>query len=100
MVKITKQEICGKAAEKMDKYRVTNWSSYNKSLVGRGDITIWIEEEAVSNWYHEGPDQRGGTVRVFRRLYREPFTAKGSVQATVQAVTGLCDVRRGQDNGF
>lgn len=59
MAKITKKEVCGKAAEKKDKYRVTNWSSYNKSLVGRGDITIWIEEEAVSSWYHEGPDQRG-----------------------------------------
>ncbi len=24
------------------KYRVTNWSQYDKDLVRRGDITLWI----------------------------------------------------------
>lgn len=42
-----------------DKYRVTNWSDYNKSLVNRGNISIWIEEEALSNWYYEGSSQQG-----------------------------------------
>ena len=44
---------------KKDKYRVINWSSYNKSLIGRGDITIWISEEIADGWYYDGPDQRG-----------------------------------------
>lgn len=44
---------------KKDKYRVVNWSSYNKSLIGRGDITIWISEEVADGWYYDGPDQRG-----------------------------------------
>jgi len=46
--------------EKKQKYKVTNWSSYNKSLVGRGDITIWLDEASVSNWYYEGASQQGG----------------------------------------
>lgn len=40
-------------------YKILNWPEYNKSLIKRGDITIWIEEGAVNNWYHEGPNQRG-----------------------------------------
>ena len=44
---------------KKDKYRVVNWSNYNKSLIGRGDITIWISEEVADSWYYDGPDQRG-----------------------------------------
>ncbi|MBK8493448.1 MAG: transposase [Saprospirales bacterium] len=49
-----KQEV-----KQKDKYRVTNWSSYNQSLVKRGDITIWFDEALREGWYYEGPDQRG-----------------------------------------
>jgi len=59
MAKITPTTIDKVETKKKDKYRITNWSSYNKSLVNRGDITIWIEEEAIANWYYKGPDQRG-----------------------------------------
>jgi len=40
-----------KTGEKKEQYRVTNWSSYNKSLVSRGDITIWFDEDSLSEWY-------------------------------------------------
>lgn len=36
------------------KYKVVNWSSYNKSLEKRGDITIWFTEEWIEKWYEEG----------------------------------------------
>jgi len=32
------------------KYKVTNWQEYNESLKSRGDITFWIEENAIKNW--------------------------------------------------
>lgn len=35
------------------KYRVMNWSPYNRSLKKRGDITIWFTEEGIENWYEE-----------------------------------------------
>jgi len=25
------------------KYRVTNWASYDRALVRRGDVTVWID---------------------------------------------------------
>jgi len=59
MTKITSKTIEKEEKQKKDKYGVTNWSSYNKSLIGRGDISIWIEEEALDNWYYQGPDQQG-----------------------------------------
>jgi len=59
MSKITPKKAEKEETRKKDKYRVTNWSDYNKSLVNRGSITLWISEEAISNWYYEGPDQRG-----------------------------------------
>ena len=37
---------------KFDKaqYRVINWAEYNESLRQRGDLTIWVSEEAQSVW--------------------------------------------------
>ena len=33
------------------KHKVTNWSDYNSALRRRGDITVWLSEEAISQWY-------------------------------------------------
>ena len=59
MAKITSTIIGSEENLKKDKYRVVNWSSYNKSLIGRGDITIWISEDVADGWYYDGPDQQG-----------------------------------------
>ena len=32
------------------KYRVGNWAEYDKALVQRGDITLWISEDAIESW--------------------------------------------------
>ena len=32
------------------KQRVTNWSEYNESLRRRGDLTVWISEDALALW--------------------------------------------------
>ncbi|ANP91519.1 transposase (plasmid) [Rhizobium leguminosarum] len=35
------------------KYQVTNWPAYNESLRQRGDLTIWVKDEALSLWTAE-----------------------------------------------
>ncbi len=32
------------------KYRVHNGSEYDTSLVQRGEITLWISEDAIEDW--------------------------------------------------
>ena len=34
-----------------DKYKVSNWSVYNKSLEDRYDINIWVDAELSKDWY-------------------------------------------------
>ena len=41
-------------------YRVRNWSTYNQALINRGNLTVWLSEEALSGWRYQGPTQRGG----------------------------------------
>ena len=35
---------------KKAKYRVRNWSEYNKSLINLGNLTFWIEEGLDKVW--------------------------------------------------
>ena len=34
------------------KYRIRNWREYERGLRSRGDVTIWLSEEAL---VHESP---------------------------------------------
>ena len=34
-------------------YRVVNWSEYNRSLVNRGRLTVWMDEDFLKNWNAE-----------------------------------------------
>jgi hypothetical protein len=35
-------------------YRVTNWREYNRALVARGSITLWLHEEVLAGWRATG----------------------------------------------
>ncbi len=50
---------------KFDKaqYRVINWAEYNESLRQRGDLTIWVSDEAQSVWRAPRRTSRGGQRR-------------------------------------
>jgi hypothetical protein len=41
------------------KYQVRNWKEYNQSLVNRGKITLWFNDEAVKYWIPEKKKQSG-----------------------------------------
>jgi IS5 family transposase len=42
------------------KYRLHNWKNYNQSLVKRGSLTFWFDEEVLSAWGNqEQIDKRG-----------------------------------------
>lgn len=43
-----------------DKYKVTNWSSYNNGLKQRGSLTLWISTNLSDQWNWEGSSKRGG----------------------------------------
>ena len=40
---------------KRQKYKVINWSEYNKALKKRGDIKVWLSQEVIDYWYE--PDR-------------------------------------------
>ena len=55
---------------KFDKaqYRVINWAEHNESLRQRGDLTIWVSDEAQSVWSARRAARRGvasGDTRIW-----------------------------------
>ena len=41
------------------KYCVKNWASYDRTLVRRGDITIWLSPAAIAAWEPDRAGTRG-----------------------------------------
>ena len=40
-------------------YRVKNWPEYDRALVQRGAVTLWITDDAIEGWLYNGPAHRG-----------------------------------------
>ena len=38
-------------------YRTTNWSSYNRALINRGNISIWLDPK--TQWYAQSQGKQG-----------------------------------------
>ena len=54
-------------SRKYSKYKVINWSEYNKSLRKRGNIEFMISDNLSESWYEEGVvnNRKRGRQRVF-----------------------------------
>lgn len=66
------------------RYKVTNWKKYNESLVRRGDITLWFEEDVLAAWAHANDEVKVGRpftysdvaiecLLTLRELFRLPY---------------------------
>lgn len=100
MSKITKDT--HKSSEKKDKYRITNWSSYNQALINRGDFTLYFTAEAQSNWYDKGPKQKGAqyvysdlcieSLAMLKVVFRLPYRQVQGFAQSLLMMMGLADL--------
>ena len=89
---------------KFDKaqYRVINWAEYNESLRQRGDLTIWVSDEAQSMWSAPRRTSRGGqrrysdlaieTCLTLRTAYRLGLRQTQGLMGSIGTLMGL-DIR-------
>ena len=89
---------------KFDKaqYRVINWAEYNESLRQRGDLTIWVSEQAQSVWSAPRRTSRGGqrrysdlaieTCLTLRTAYRLGLRQTQGLMGSIGTLMGL-DIR-------
>jgi len=81
------------------KHRVNNWAEYDHALVQRGDIALWISEDAISSWTPAPTGLRGGqkkfsdhaieTARTLRLIFKLPLR---QAEGFLRSVLALMDV--------
>lgn len=87
--------------KKKQQYRIRNWKQYNKALVSRGSLTLWIDSRATDTWLdHDCPPRRGRRrtytdsailcALLLREAYHLPLR---STQGLVSSVLHLMQVR-------
>jgi IS5 family transposase len=47
------------------KYRLRNWSEYNRALVQRGSLTVWITEDVLQTWHPTQAENKRGRPRTY-----------------------------------
>jgi Transposase DDE domain len=87
--------------KKKQQYRIRNWREYNKALVQRGSLTLWIDTRAANTWLSTDCPERRGRRRTYtdaailcalllRETYHLPLR---STQGLISSVLFLMKVR-------
>ncbi|MFT4542821.1 MAG: hypothetical protein ACI835_005290 [Planctomycetota bacterium] len=81
------------------KYRVTNWAAYDRALVQRGDITLWITPKAIKVWRAKPVARRGAprkysdiaieTALTLRLVFRLPLR---QAEGFLRSLLGMMDL--------
>jgi hypothetical protein len=83
------------------KYRIRNWPDYNKALVRRGSLTLWIDTRSTNTWLdHSCPQGRGrrrtytdAAIRcalLIREVYHLPLRATQGLVSSVLRLMKVC----------
>jgi len=81
------------------KYRIRNWSEYNKALVQRGSITIWFSPEASEKWLAKNTGRKGRPqtysneailcALMLKAVYHLPLRALRGLLLSIVGLLGL-----------
>jgi len=81
-------------------YRVRNWSEYNKALVCRGSLTLWIHQRVIDAWNARDRTGRPGRPRTYsdtaietaltlRAIYRLPLRQTQGLMLSIVELLGV-----------
>ncbi len=71
------------------KFKITNWKTYNKALINRDSLTFWLNDEAIQAWYESAtPSSRGRPQRYSDLAITTVLVIK---RVTLRAAQGFID---------
>jgi len=82
------------------KYRINNWKKYNKSLIQRGNITVWFSDDAIEKWLASKESGKKGrpftysddailTVLLLRSVFHLPLRALQGFMMSLVMLMGI-----------
>jgi hypothetical protein len=74
------------------RYKVRNWPEYNRALVRRGHLTLWIDEAALATWLHTEHGARCGRPRIYADVAIEcALVLKAVFHLSLRATQGFLE---------
>jgi hypothetical protein len=81
-------------------YRIRNWPQYNRALIQRGSITVWLEEKAIKSWFSSHHTCRAGRpatysdeailmMLILREVYQRSLRSLQGFVQSIFSVMGL-----------
>ena len=81
-------------------YRLRNWKQYNKALVQRGSLTLWVSPDLLAVWrYHQKSKKRGKPryysdtailcMATLQEIYHLPLRATQGLMLSIVKLMGL-----------
>jgi IS5 family transposase len=81
-------------------YHLRNWSQYNKALVRRGSLTLWMSDEIISQWRETKHTGKRGAPRTYtdmailcmatlQEVYHLPLRATQGLMLSVIKLLGI-----------
>jgi hypothetical protein len=86
---LKKQKKAKKPQSAKEKYRLINWPEYNKALISRGLVTLWLSEDTLANWYYQGPRTPGGLFRYSDECIQAALALKAVFRLAFRQTQGL-----------
>lgn len=71
------------------KYRLADWKEYNKALIHRGFVTLWLDEDTLSQWYYQGPRKPGGVFQYSDQCIQAALAIKAVFRLAFRQTQGL-----------
>src|SRR5512133_4400166 len=70
-------------------YRIRNWKHYNDALVRRGSLTLWVDQDTLQAWRHQGPNQQGAQFEYSDTAIQCLLTLRAVYHLTLRATEGF-----------
>lgn len=81
-------------------YRIRNWADYNKALIARGSLTLWIDAHSIDKWLNQDSPARRGRRRTYtdiaiecslllREVYHLPLRSTQGLVGSVMRLLSL-----------
>jgi len=88
------------AGKRKGTYKIRNWRQYNESLVERGSITFWFNEDVLADWHHANQRPKVGHPFVYsdtaiecvlslRELFRLPYRQTEGLARSLADLMGV-----------
>ena len=70
-------------------YRIRNWAEYDRALIQRGSITIWLADDLEKKWQYAGEKQRGSQFKYSAEAITIMLTVKSVFHLPNRATEGF-----------